>query len=277
MDLRVNVHSKKHDADVVFWRDYKDPKVVGVGTSSTVYTATANVDGRPVAVKRVQLCSPTKTESVREIVVYNKLSLHPNIVRLLDVKRHGDILFLVMEPATTSLIHKSVPPDERRVLCLGLLNAVKHMHERGIVHRDIKPANLLLFDGPTLKLCDFGLSRLFSEAVTPGVQSLYYRSPEVLANLPYGLASDIWSVGLCIAEIYGSLPLFACETEDDLAELFASEFELGRPPIIPGAPKRLMSVQPETVRHVVQMCCRPFPPMRPRISVLIDVCNAILP
>lgn len=42
-----------------------------------------------------------------------------------------------------------------------LLRGIKYLHSAGIVHRDLKPRNLLLNSNCDLKICDFGLARIF--------------------------------------------------------------------------------------------------------------------
>jgi serine/threonine protein kinase len=61
-------------------------------------------------------------------------------------------------------------------------------------------------------VADFGLARLLSnpdKALTPEVETLWYRAPEVLlGQAKYGLQADMWSVGCIMAEMYLRKPLF---------------------------------------------------------------------
>lgn len=50
-------------------------------------------------------------------------------------------------------------------LVLQLVEALQHLHQRGITHRDVKPHNILVFNGGrTVKLADFGVSTSIAEA-----------------------------------------------------------------------------------------------------------------
>mmetsp|Transcript_30442 Transcript_30442/g.29915 ORF Transcript_30442/g.29915 Transcript_30442/m.29915 type:complete len:85 (+) Transcript_30442:66-320(+) len=81
-----------------------------------------------------------------------------------------------------------------------LLKGVEHMHRQWIIHRDLKTSNLLISNNGILKICDFGLARMFSDPPTPYtdlVVTLWYRAPEILLGKEKydGRAVDMWSVG----------------------------------------------------------------------------------
>ena len=77
------------------------------------------------------------------------------------------------------------------------------MHSMKIAHRDLKPENVLLFKQKletnfTLKLCDFGLAEEVTtlDGFTRVCGSPSYVAPEILEFKPYGLAVDVWSLGV---------------------------------------------------------------------------------
>ena len=59
-------------------------------------------------------------------------------------------------------------------ICLGL----EFTHSKGIIHRDISPENILVFQGGTFKICDFGLAA-FAKTSVLCVGKPYYMAPEV--------------------------------------------------------------------------------------------------
>lgn len=65
-----------------------------------------------------------------------------------------------------------------------------------------------------IRICDFGMSRTKSKEMTPGVVTLWYRSPELLLGLTaYSKSIDIWSLGCILLEFFKKKPLFKANTE----------------------------------------------------------------
>jgi len=91
--------------------------------------------------------------------------------------------------------------EARRIL-IQVARGLEYLHSVGICHRDIKPENILCSEedeGFTVKIADFGLSRLFgvNELMTTNCGSPYYAAPEVLAHTdPYNESCDIWGFGV---------------------------------------------------------------------------------
>ena len=75
-------------------------------------------------------------------------------------------------------------------------------------------------EGVAVKLADFGNSftrdQIPSLCTDFNVQTLAYRSPEVLLGVPFDTPIDLWSLGCILAELALGRLLFACETPAQL-------------------------------------------------------------
>jgi dual specificity tyrosine-phosphorylation-regulated kinase 2/3/4 len=66
-----------------------------------------------------------------------------------------------------------------------------------------------------IRLIDFGSSCFVNECVYTYIQSRFYRAPEVILGLGYGMPIDMWSLGCVLAELHTGYPLFPGENETE--------------------------------------------------------------
>ncbi|MCD0451636.1 serine/threonine protein kinase [Actinocorallia sp. API 0066] len=155
---------------------------------------------------------------------------HPNIVTVhdagVDMGGAEAVPYLVMELVegdTLAELLVTAPPDpgEAARIVLAVLDALAHSHARGVVHRDVKPGNVMVRrDGGRLhvKVMDFGVARLLSEAATAltadgtRIGTPVYMSPEQVTGEPVGPASDLYSTGCVLYQLLTGRPPFVADT-----------------------------------------------------------------
>mgnify|MGYP001237220848 CR=1 FL=1 len=110
--------------------------------------------------------------------------------------------------------------------CLSFLAAP----EINVIHCDLKPENILLRDPQrsAIKVIDFGSSCHGNKRMYTYIQSRFYRSPEVMLGLEYGVQIDMWSLGCILVEMHTGEPLFNGTDEFDQMHRVCSL--LGLPP-----------------------------------------------
>ncbi len=207
---------------------YRLEREIGRGGFGTVYEAQNLSDQTRVALK---VLSPRVLEMAggaerfrREAELARRLS-HPNIVRVLDSgEDERGALYIAFELLQGRSLQDEIqrsgalPPRRAAAICLELLGALEHAHALGVIHRDIKPANIhLVGDGPEApcKILDFGIAKSTNPGTRPGltqdgtaIGTPAYMAPEQIEGTALGPATDVFSLGVVLAEMLTGRPLF---------------------------------------------------------------------
>jgi serine/threonine protein kinase len=194
-----------------------------------------NIQGDKLG-RRSMLC-------LRELGILENLSTqHPGIVRLVghQMATTESLMLIVTEYLKEGDLNKFMMKRNRPSLCgleaahvvRQLLDALGFLHERNVIHRDVKPGNVLVANWTdtesgilqiTVKLADFGLSKLRIEAFDSGdsingfVGTRTWAAPEMFKCQDWmthhhetrrawynSTALDVWSVGILLYQLLTS-------------------------------------------------------------------------
>jgi protein kinase len=169
---------------------YKVLRVLGDGTYGEVIKAQNRQSGDLVAIKRMKkkFYNWDDCMNLAEVKALRKLR-HPNLVKLKEVIREQDILYLVFEFLECNLYE--IMKDRQKYFAESVLRnymyqmfqGLAFMHKAGLFHRDMKPENVLVTKD-LCKIADFGLAKEIRARppFTEYVSTRWYRAPEVSAQ-----------------------------------------------------------------------------------------------
>lgn len=188
------------------------------GGMATVYRATDLRLHRDVAVKVMHPAYSADSTFVarfaNEARSIARLS-DPNVVTVYDHGSHGDLAYLVMELVDGQTLRRLLTASGRLTVpeaagtMAQLLSGLAAAHRIGLVHRDVKPENVLIRADGTVKIADFGLSRLAHSATGTGgvLGTATYLAPEVIEGRPVDARADVYAAGIVLYELLtGSVP-----------------------------------------------------------------------
>ena len=225
------------------FENYLIKEQIGKGAQGTVSLAEDKRLGRQVAIKSLNTSlinnSIQKSRFVDEAKVLAQLN-HPNIVSLYDYISDENGHHLIMElvsgfPLDDIINNHTGPINELRAIniFLNILDAISHIHDKGIFHRDIKPSNIMIDKFDRVKLLDFGIAKnnLNTENLTKVGNSVggtpMYMSPEHVSKEKIVASSDIYSLGITLWHMltgrepylnHSEAEIMACILRDPLVE-----------------------------------------------------------
>ncbi len=201
---------------------YRVLERVGRGGMGIVYKAVDETLDRQVAIKvlNAEFGEPGVLKRFRgEAVTLARLN-HPGIATIYELHRQDDELMMVMEFVRGETLHqladRTGPLDPPQVahLCMQVLDALTHAHRAGVIHRDLKPANLMVTETGSIKVMDFGISRVLgSEHFTLGglmMGTPAFMAPEQVTGQAIDARADLYAVGVVFYRLLtGRLPFLA--------------------------------------------------------------------
>ena len=182
----------------------------GGGGMGVIYRARDRRLQRIVALKFLPPHLSDSEEAKRHLLAEARAAAaldHPHVCTLLEIGEADGHVFLAMpyydgETLKRRLTRGPLPVPEALDLAVQAASGLGAAHGKGIIHRDIKPANLIITRDGVLKILDFGIAKLASEAAvtgaTPGTAG--YMSPEQVRGEEVDARTDVWSLGVVLFE-----------------------------------------------------------------------------
>jgi tRNA A-37 threonylcarbamoyl transferase component Bud32 len=198
---------------------YRLRRELGRGSTAAVYLATDETLGIEIALKVLhpQLASAARADTLRRFFAEGRLAAsfrHPGVIAIYDVDEAARVLAMEYVAGGTlraRLAARQTAPlltAELEVTAVALLEAMSHVHERGVTHGDLKPSNLLLRAPGAVVLADFGAALLRDDAGADGPAGTpQYLAPERLRGARPSPATDLYAAGAILWEMAVGHPL----------------------------------------------------------------------
>jgi eukaryotic-like serine/threonine-protein kinase len=264
---------------------YRIARKIGTGGIGSVYAAEHVALGSKVAIKVLRGAAAVDAAEIarlrREARVQVSIE-HPNVVRTIDLDQMPDgSIYVVMElllgqSLAQRLKQRSpIAPGFAIPIFMQVCRALDAAHRFGIVHRDLKPGNVFICEDRSVKVLDFGMSKLGeAESLTQEGYTLgtpEYMSPEQCVGAALDGRADLYALGVMMYEaLTGELPIRG-RNRRELLELHQRS---------PPAPMRALRPDldlPDQLDQAVLTCLKKKPEMRPATARELERMLAALP
>ena len=205
---------------------YQELQCIGRGNFGSAWLVLHRDEQVKYVAKKVVLegmAESEQTSCMQEAGILKNLN-HPNIVAYKESFLGQNSLIIVMEYCEVGDLNyhmkrkqqmsETFSETEIFQWFIQICMALEYVHGRKIIHRDIKAQNVFLTGGKTIKVGDFGISKVLE---TTNMQALtvvgtpYYMPPEACQSMPYTSKSDVWSLGIILYELCTLRQPFQCD------------------------------------------------------------------
>jgi eukaryotic-like serine/threonine-protein kinase len=257
---------------------YEIQSPLGAGGMGEVYRAKDTSLARDVAIKILPAKVATDTDRLqrfeREAKAIAALN-HPNIVTIYGIHNEVGNRFIAMELVEGESLDRVIAPGGMPLakifdIAIPLADALAAAHDKGIVHRDLKPGNVMITRDGRVKVLDFGLAKLMTEAAGGSSQAptvsapltglgaiigtVPYMSPEQLRGEAVDHRTDLFSLGIMLYEMAsGQRPFKGSKSADVMSSILRDT---------PRPLHELNSSLPRPLEKVVSLCLEKDPDNR---------------
>src|SRR5947207_3810951 len=202
--------------------------LLGSGGMGEVYRADDLTLDQPVALKFLPegvAADPAQLAQFHNELRTARQVSHKNVVRVYDLGESDGRRFLTLEYVDgedlASLLRRigRFPQDRALAIARQLCAGVAAAHERGVIHRDLKPHNVMIDGDGDVRITDFGIATAAADAGAALAGTPQYMAPEQLAGSAASVKSDLYSLGLCLFEIFTGKRAYEARSITDLKAL----------------------------------------------------------
>jgi Tol biopolymer transport system component len=234
---------------------YRIIEKLGEGGMGVVYKAEDNKLRRSVALKflpsYLTIDDDTKTRFINEAQTASALD-HQNICTIYEIDENDDgQMFISMayygnETLKSKMAKGELTRGKSIDIAIQVAQGLGKAHEKGIIHRDIKPANIIVQEDGTVKIIDFGLSKLLSDQTVTKIDTtkgtVAYMSPEQAQGKTVDHRADIWSLGVLLYEMLSSKRPFRGEIDQAVIYSIMNEQPAPLGSLLTGLPVQLENI-----------------------------------
>ena len=193
--------------------DYFKEEEIGSGGGGRVYKASKKTF---YALKKMNIKKNSLSDFKHFIGEYEIINMldHPNVIKSFGIflsspSKPPTIILEYCQSNLQNVIKNKTFSKEMIVFAIyQIAEGMKYVHFRKVIHRDLKPNNILVDSNGTIKICDFGISKLMTieeQTTTLGPGTQKFMAPEIINEEEvYNEKVDVYSFGVVLFFILSS-------------------------------------------------------------------------